>query len=196
MPDSKDNEDEDFCEPDHETAGQLSECVLGHYVKHHHVVLGKLRLTQRATKQTLEKISTGGEEVHNKDDNMTIDSLEQCQKIWDENIQLFTDAGISEDGLSKIDKVLTAIPTTIKKSYDSLLEDEPDLLKAMDDLQQSAAEYKVAYDRVQTIQTRPDKMSGMDPSQYDVGPEQIEGNAGDEQGKTEKSYKITIPPKK
>jgi hypothetical protein len=163
---------------------ELMDCVLGHYVKHHRIVLEKLWLAQRATVKTLEEITDSCDE---NQENKSIESLEQSREIWNKNIQMFIDTGVSEVGLTKIDSVLTTIPKTIKKNYDSLMEAETELLKAIDDLQSSADKYKEAYQRVQAIQAEPDKMSGLDPSHFDIEDDEIEPPV------VQKAYKIVAP---
>ncbi len=166
--------------PDEKMAQELMECALNHYVAHHKVVLRKLELAQKATLETIQEIGAIRERFQINSEIKEFQDIEDSRETWDENIEMFINVGVSEDGLEKIETILSAIPHAVKKNYDSLIQAESSDLSTLD-----FESYKKAREAIQTIQQEPDLMSGLGPAEYELKDKEKLGSG--------RAYKILTP---
>ena len=85
--------------------------VFGYYTKLHDIVLKKIEHAHTATNQSMGDFVSG-------DQGKVSSALEDLQKydeFWQELIELFKGAGMSLDGLARIDEVLSGLPKIISK---------------------------------------------------------------------------------
>ncbi len=137
-----------------------------HYLKHHDVVFKKLLHTQEATLQSLQEIKDLCKKLDERTRSEEIARVKKYDDMWGQIIGLFRDAGVSEEELGKIETVLSSIPESIDKFYRVLLEKDIALLALMAELESD--HYKRALSIVRKVQSRPDPLSGLPASEYDV----------------------------
>ena len=158
----------------------LMECVLEHYLKHHEAVLRKLQLAQQATIENFQ------EDAETNKEGDTHNIIEECQNTWEESIEDFIKAGISEDGLTQIDGVLLTIPKDIKEGYDALIKAETHLAKLISEL--GSDKYKEAFEEVGRIQCLPDAMSNLSQEEFKIMPASLKSNSEEEDDEDLKVY--------
>lgn len=144
-----------------EKADLIMGYALEHYLKHYEVVMMKLGHARTATHQSLDEL--------NNSDAKTADDLHEVKsydRMWEQIIKLFRDSGVSEEELSQIEGVLLRVPNLIRKYYDLLVEQDEILQNLIGELQ--SEEYQTALKLTRKIQGKPDLMSGLDPSEYDM----------------------------
>ena len=104
--------------------------VFGYYTRLHDIVLKKIEHAHTATiKATGDCIS-----VDDKADPAALEDLNKYDEFWKELVELFQGAGMSLDGLARIDEVLSGLPKIIRKYYDVLVEQDQDLLLLMQEM--------------------------------------------------------------
>lgn len=146
--------------PDEEEGASLTDMLLDHYLRHHEVVLKKLKFAQSATKQCIEEIRNVHEKMRDRD-NTNIHEFTDFDKMWEDIIGLFVDGGLSEDELFKIESLITTVPQDIKIQYDSLSQQDKSFLALVESMNSIA--YKKAKERVMKLQSRPSPLTGRVP---------------------------------
>lgn len=144
----------------HDKAQEYSILTLEYFLKHKDVVLRKLKHAQTATKKSLEEVEKTG------DCNNHTKIIEQYDNAWDEIIIGFKRDGVTENDLSLIETLLSALPRIIKKIYDFLIEQDQKLQALMREL--SLPKYQYALSLAEKIQSAPDIMSGIPAKEYDL----------------------------
>jgi len=153
----------DYDLPDAKEADRLMDCAFEYYLKHYQVVQKKIVHARTATQQSMEEYEhTQG----NSKDSKEFQDMEKCDSLWHMITELFKNAGVAEDDLTKIESILLTIPRTIKQYYDTLIEQDKPLLLLVKEL--AAEKYKKACEIIENIQKRPNEMSGLDSKEYDA----------------------------
>ena len=104
--------------------------VFGYYTRLHDIVLAKIEHAHTATLQATGDCVS----VEDDADPAALEDLRKYDEFWEELIELFKEAGMSLDGLGKIDQVLERLPKIIKKYYDVLVKQDNGLLMLMEEL--------------------------------------------------------------
>ncbi len=159
--------------PDEEEALSLTDMLLDHYMKHHEIVLAKLKFAQDATKKSIDEIRSTHEKVR-EHDNTNIHAFTDFNKMWEEIIKMFVDGGLSTDELFKIEKVITTVPEDIKKHYDALSSQDKSFLALVESLNVDA--YKKAKAKVAQLQQLPNPLHGKIPEDYKTAEESEQEN--------------------
>lgn len=102
---------------DAQKAHEAMMCVMEHYVRHHEVVLKKLGHARDATISSIREIETLFENIENDTVNAELKEIRKYENLWDAIINMFREAGVSEDDLTNIESVLGDIPRAIRKHY-------------------------------------------------------------------------------
>ena len=149
-----------------EQAEEATLAVMEHYIRHHEVVLRKLRHAHEATVASIreiEEMMAGLDDAvgHQKE----LAEVRKYDGLWVTIIDMFRQAGVSETELGKIEGVLTGIPRAIKVHYDALVEKDKVLLKMIEDL--GAEKYRKAFEMIRRVQSEPNPMTGLSPYEYD-----------------------------
>lgn len=150
---------------DPENADVLMGYVLNHYIKHYDVVFKKLGHAKSATHQSIKEISKTAKHSESKV-AQELAEMQAYDAMWEKIIEMFQEAGVGEEELAKIELVLNKIPRLIKKYYDLLVEQDTVLQELMVELE--SEEYKKALAITRKIQAKPDMLSGLDPSEFDL----------------------------
>ena len=100
------------------------------YTKRHEVVLKKIGHARTATRQAVGASVS----VEKNVDRSALGDLTKYDRFWEELIALFKEAGMSFDGLNKIEEVLRGLPTMIKKYYEVLVKQDRRLLMLLKEL--------------------------------------------------------------
>lgn len=136
--------------PDQETAHEMMEIAFEHYFMHTEAVLKRLAHAKNATQQSLDGLM----------------KVQAYGNVWDEILDKFMAAGLSEDGLQRIELLLGGMPKVIDDVYSSLVQADRELVTLEEEL--DSARYKDALERIEEIQSRPNEMSGLGPEEYDI----------------------------
>ncbi len=153
--------------PEQEEAFSLTNMLLEHYMRHHEIVLMKLKFAQSATKKCIDDVR----ETHAKiksHDNTSIHAFKDFDKMWETILETFIQGGISEEELFKIEKLITSVPKDIKKHYDDLSAQDKTFLTLVESLNSSA--YQKAKERVEKIQKLPNPLNGKSSEDYAAMP--------------------------
>lgn len=142
--------------PDHDTAHEIMEVAFEHYFMHTEAVMKKLSHAKDATDLGLKEIS----------------KVKSYGDVWDEILEKFTMAGLSEDGLKHIESILGTMPKVIDDIYESLVTADAELQELEKEL--SSDRYKEALDQINEIQSQPNQMSGLGPEEYDIDLYEVE----------------------
>lgn len=143
--------------PNNEETSALTSMLLDHYLKHHEIVLAKLRFAQDATKTCIDEVRNVHEKIKSHD-NTSIHAFKDFDKMWEEVLDMFMKGGLSEDEMAEIEKMVTAMPKDIKKHYDALSIQDKTFLKLVESLNTNA--YQKAKQKVSTLQAQPSPLSG------------------------------------
>lgn len=138
--------------------------VLDHYLKHHQIVLKKLRIAKQSTHISINEIKDIKERFDLKTEIKEFKDIDHMNDLWTEIISLFEHSGISEEELHEIEKVLITVPKAIKQHYVKLLEQDQELTKLIETIQSDR--YQKAYKIVKDIQNEPNPMSGLEAKEY------------------------------
>lgn len=139
---------------DQNDAKDLMQIVLEHYLKHHEIVLKKLIHAQKATEMSMDRLKEMSESG----------SVGDVDAMWSEIIEMFRDFGASEDELFNIEDLLGTVPSTIKKPYIELVEQDEELQQLKSELR--SEEYQKAKQVVAKVQDEPNPMSHMTADEY------------------------------
>ena len=149
--------------PEEEEAVSLTDMLLDHYLKHHEIVLAKLKFAQDATKKSLDEVRSTHEKVRERD-NTNIHEFSDFEKMWEEVIKMFLDGGLSENDIFEIEKLVTTVPEDIKKHYDDLSQQDKSFMTLVEGLNADA--YKKAKARVVSLQAQPNPLNGKTADDY------------------------------
>lgn len=136
--------------PDHDTAHEIMEVAFEHYFMHTEAVLKRLGYAKDATNQSLEGLL----------------KVKSYRGVWDEILGKFIEAGLSEDGLQRIELVLGNMPKMIDEIYTTLVEADRELASLEEEL--GSEKYRQALEQIEEIQSQPNQMSGLGPEEYDI----------------------------
>jgi len=148
--------------PPAEITEELLSYVLGHYIKHHKVVLTKLNHAQKATEESIAEIK---QLLKNIEETEEIKKIKLYDNMWGLIIETFRQSGVSEDELNNIENILLTIPETIKKYYDILIEKDKALQSLIKDL--NSDKYQRAFEITNKVQANINPMSGLGPEEYE-----------------------------
>lgn len=149
--------------PDEEEAISLTEMLLEHYMRHHEIVLTKLKFTQEATRKSIDEIRATHEKMRGLD-NTNIHQFSDFEKMWEEIISMFVQGGLPEDALFEIEKLVSSVPSDIKKHYDELSQQDKSFLALVESLNSHA--YKKAKEKVVSLQEQPNPLHGRTDKDY------------------------------
>lgn len=141
-------------------------CVLEHHVKHHQIVFRKLGHAQKATTQSIEEMQEIISRLRNESQSRELTEIKKFDKLWQDVIELFENAGLSEEELFKIEDILLTIPKMIKKYYETLVVQDEILNKLSRELKD--LDYDKSIKIVREVQDRPNPMTGLEPGIYDL----------------------------
>ena len=150
---------------------ELVKSLLSHYMDHHEAVLQKLRFAQDATAKSIAEIQDIREELESHD-NASIVNFSRFESMWEEIIEMFVKGGVSEDDIFKIENLITSVPGDIKKHYDQLTQQDKSFLTMIEALNHDA--YRKAREVALDVQSKPNLMTGMTPSDYKAKSEEAE----------------------
>lgn len=136
--------------PDHDTAHEIMEVAFEHYFMHTEAVLKRLAHAKNATQQSLDGLM----------------KVQAYGNVWDEILDKFMAAGLSEDGLQRIELLLGGMPKMIDDVYSTLVQADRELVSLEEELE--SARYRDALEQIEEIQSRPNQMSGLGPEEYDI----------------------------
>lgn len=149
--------------PDEAESVSMTEMLLDHYMKHHEVVLSKLKFAQDATRKGIQELRNAHEKVR-KLDNTNILTFTDFETMWEGIIDAFVKGGIEEEELFKIEKLITTIPADIKEHYDELSNQDKSFLSLVESLNVDA--YRKAKQRVARLQQQPNPLNGKSSADY------------------------------
>ncbi len=149
--------------PEPDTAHDLMQLVLEHYVVHHQVVFKKLHHAQTATIQSIQELENMSAALQATSGH-SVEDIRKYDHMWSAIIEMFKAHGATEDDLERIEDVLLTIPRAIKKHYDIIMEQDKALQKLISGL--NTEEYKKACMIINEVQSRPNPMSGLGPEEY------------------------------
>lgn len=149
--------------PGVENAEEIARLVLEHYIKHYDVVKMKLGHARSATRQSMDELAANQNDRLDGEDRR-LREVEAYDRVWEQIIDMFRTAGVSEDDLERIEAILSRIPTLIKKYYDLLVAEDRVLQDLMTELER--IEYKQAIAITRKIQEGPDLLSGLDQKEF------------------------------
>jgi ABC-type uncharacterized transport system ATPase subunit len=130
------------------SANELTACIFEHYMKHHEIVIRKIKHARTATHQSLMECKNTGA----PDKEREVQNIKRYDELWNSIVEILKEAGISENGLQKIEDILMGIPKIIKKYYDVLVAQDKPLLLLMKEL--TAEKYKRAFKIIHTAQAK------------------------------------------
>ena len=163
--------------PDNDESHALTEMLLDHYMRHHEIVLTKLKFTQSATKHCIDELRNVHEKIKEKD-NTNIHTFQDFDTMWEDIIQTFMDGGISEEELFKIEQIVTTVPKDIKTHYDALSQQDKSFMALIESLNSNA--YKKAKERVVALQAKPNPLNGKTREDY----KEVEKTAEEEEAES------------
>ena len=143
--------------PDQDETSTLTDMLLDHYLKHHEIVLAKLKFAQGATKTCIDEVRNVHEKIK-EHDNTSIHAFKDFDKMWEDVLGMFQRGGLSENEIIEIEKMITAIPKDIKEHYDALSIQDQTFLKLVESLNTNA--YLKAKQKVSNLQSQPSPLSG------------------------------------
>lgn len=151
--------------PNEQDSEKLTKTLLEHYMKHHEIVLSKLKFAQTATKTCIDEVRQVQERVKGLDKE-SIKDFHDFDAMWQEIISLFVQGGISQEELFEIEKLVTAIPKDIKTHYDELTQEDKDFLALVESL--NTAAYHKARERVSELQAQPSPFNGKTSQDFEA----------------------------
>ena len=144
-------------EQDQEMVQQL----LGHYIAHHEAVLQKLKMAQNATAISIEDMRSGNT-ADKPQSSDVMQNAENFQSMWGDVIEMFVKGGVGEEDIFKIEKLVSSVPSDIKKHYDALQEQKADSPEP------DHESYRKAKDVAKEVQSKPNLMTGMTSTEYEA----------------------------
>lgn len=149
-----------------EIALEATNHALEHYMRHHEVVLRKLRHAHEATVTSIRELEAMLHAVEEAAEHGDLAEVRKYDGLWEGIINTFRHAGISEDELSRVEDVLLDIPRAIRVHYDELIRQDQTLQKMIADL--GADKYKRAFAIIREAQSAINPMSGLPADEYDI----------------------------
>jgi len=137
--------------------------LLGHYIAHHEAVLQKLKFAQDATTKSIADVQDEAQPSRSQEQN-SVESFSKFESMWGDIIEMFVKGGVAEDDVFKIEKLVSNVPTNIKKHYDELAGQDDDFVEKAASIDHDAYyKTRVVSDEVQE---KPNLMTGMTPADY------------------------------
>lgn len=160
----KEGKEEDKDEwPNPEESNALTNMLMEHYLRHHEIILTKLRFAQGATKQSIEEIRNMHEKIRESKGSQESE-LNDFGDMWERIIKMFMQGGLSEKALFDIEKIVTQIPDDIKQHYNDLTSKDKDFLSRVESLSKSG--YEKAKKRILNLQEEPNPLTGKTATDY------------------------------
>ncbi len=147
---------------DPQEAERLMTYVLEHYIKHYDAVMRKMGHARTATSKSIAEIDEADDSSSYKE----LSEIQGYEVMWDKVIKLYSNSGVSEEELEKIDSILSGMPRIIKKYYEVLVKQDHVLQTLLAELE--CEEYKEAIQVTRKVQSQPNKMSGLSVCAYDI----------------------------
>ncbi|MEM9469171.1 MAG: response regulator [Pseudomonadota bacterium] len=163
--------------PNPEESNSLTTMLMDHYLRHHEIVLTKLRFAQDATKSSIDDIRNIHEKIKETKGSQE-SNLNDFGDMWESIIKKFVNGGLSEQALFDIEKIITQIPDDIKQHYDDLTNKDKEFLRRMEKLNKSS--YASAKKRVLSLQEEPNALTGKTSQDYQKAITKKEEDSEDE----------------
>lgn len=160
--------------PSEEESESLTCMLLEHYLKHHEIVLAKLRFAQEATQIGLSDIKKFHQNLKKKEQDHALTpekDLKDFDIMWERIIRMFLKGGLSEQDLFDIERIVTQIPEDIKVHYDGLTQQDKDFLTRVEALNKMG--YERAKQRVFNLQLLPSPLTGKSALDYHAEPARV-----------------------
>lgn len=157
--------------PSEAESHSLTNMLLEHYIRHHEIVLTKLRFAQEATQMGLSEIKTLHQNIKQKQSTTPEKDLKDFDTMWERIIRMFLKGGLSEQDLFDIERIVTQIPEDIKVHYDGLTQKDKDFLTRVEALNKMG--YERAKQRVFNLQLLPNPLTGKSALEYHSEPARI-----------------------
>ena len=152
--------------PSDDEAQKLTNTLLDYYSKNHEILLAKVQFARDATSKSFEdKQNTS--DVQDK-------QAKNLDMIWMNVMQKLASAGISEEDMVKIERIIESVPQDIRVYYDTLMQKDKVYLDREKELDVDA--YKAAKQVATEIQSEPNIMTGLSAQDYkteDIQEEEI-----------------------
>lgn len=155
--------------PNEEESLSLTHLLLDHYVKHHELVLMKLKFAQSATRKSIDQIRN----VHEKIKDVTTNNIKEFKDfdtMWEDVISMFLEGGLSEDSIFKVEDLITKMPKEIEDHYNDLNQSDKNFITLVESLNRNA--YQKALEKVVQFQKQPNPFSGKTSEHFKVAAEQ------------------------
>ena len=130
---------------------KLMEKVVGHYLDHRQVVLKKLLAAHEATTQSIHEIKEICQRFGLSEKLEPFAEIMRHEHTWEGIIDVFQEAGVTEEELDRIEDVLVSIPRAIRDHYTTLIHQDRELASMINKL--NSDEYKNAINKVRHIQS-------------------------------------------
>lgn len=166
--------------PTPQEADYIMECMMTHYIMQNEIIKSKLNHVQTATRQRMKEMEKAATEAQTAAKIQDLKKVKTLDGLWDKLIGLLQEIGLSEEDIESIDNTVTATPKTIRKYYDILVEQDRELSNLIYEMESN--NFKTAYQKAEkttkSIQKRPNKMSGLLPTEYEPAAENIVSASG------------------
>jgi len=129
--------------------------VINHYITHHKTILKKLELAKNATLQSID----------------AAEGIKPFKTQWDDRIEEFNSAWVSEESLFEIEEVLSHMPDDVRPKYEMLVSSELELQSLITEL--GEFNYETSRKAVRKIQDKQFKKIGLSPDIYEITDEKI-----------------------
>lgn len=140
--------------PEHERALVMAETLFDHYIKHHELILMKLRHAQQATELGFRDPHAQKPDNHRK----------KYDDLWREIIGAFSETSVTEDEIFKIENLINVIPENIKHEYVNLVNNDHKLKEKEQHI--DASDYLNVRKDVDHLQSAPNPLSGLTAGDY------------------------------
>lgn len=128
--------------------------VMKHYTVHYDVILKKLDHAQTATNISMEAANDWDMKV-----------IGQYDSAWKEIIQMFQTCGITQEELFEIEKILDALPESIRVHFERLIKLDKMLQTMMATMQK--LNFEDAIKTIAEVQEEPNPLSGLTSNEYE-----------------------------
>lgn len=128
---------------DDDNVERITEALMDDYIRKHKHILRKLEIAKEATSDALKEMEAMKKIFSN--DQMT-KMINEYEEAWQNNIQSYLKAGLTETDLENVEGMLLQIPAFIKEKYEEKLAKEPAFEASM-----SAEDKKRIYELIEKI---------------------------------------------
>jgi hypothetical protein len=143
---------------------ELTACMFEHYIMHNDIVLMKINHARTATRQSLQEYTNVQSHIESSG---RLQKIKKYDELWSVIINLLKKARVSGAGLLKIEKVLSKIPSSIKRYYDELVSQDNTLLLLIKTL--ASEKYKEAFRMIREINmSRDNEVTDRDGQSDDI----------------------------